>query len=258
MKLTTKLLATALTGLVSMTGPGSALDIEFDGNLELELRSFPQPARHEDMESQFAAIAGQFELGFYSRSGRHAVIVKPFGRLDQHDHERSHADLREAKYRYVDGSLEVTVGADKEFWGVTEFLHLVDIINQTDNVESIDGEQKLGQPMVKLSYASSYGTVTAYALPFFRIRQYVDPITGRPNAGFIVDDNTTHFESGNGRQTDDYALRYHGLTARRVNRNYCWPKLKAGWITACPCCKPIMLISASSVWMRRPLWGHGC
>jgi hypothetical protein len=138
--------------------------------------------------------------------------MKPFARYDQHDHERSHVDLREAKYRYVNGLFEATVGVDKEFWGVTEFLHLVDIINQTDNVESIDGEQKLGQPMIKASYASRYGTLTAYALPFFRVRQFVDPVTGRPNPGFTVDDHTTLFESGgtggSARRVDDYALRY--------------------------------------------------
>ena len=54
--------------------------------------------------------------------------------------------------------------------------------------------------------------------------------SGRPNAGFIVDDNTSHFESG-GRRTDDYALRYQnnlarlisaclGLTGLRENRNW--------------------------------------
>jgi hypothetical protein len=30
-------------------------------------------------------------------------------------------------------------------------LHLVDIINQTDGVESIDGEDKLGQSMMAFS-----------------------------------------------------------------------------------------------------------
>jgi hypothetical protein len=198
----------ALAACLVLTGGAGALDIEVDGNLELELRHFPKPARHEDMEDNFTALAGELELGLFSPSGRHAVIIKPFARLDQHDHERSHADLREAKYRYVNGAFEATIGVDKEFWGVTEFLHLVDIINQTDNVESIDGEQKLGQPMLKFSYASRYGTMTAYHLPFFRIRQYLDPVTGRPNAEFIVDDNTSHFESGEGRRTDDYALRY--------------------------------------------------
>ncbi len=191
-----------------MTMPLQALDIDFKGNVELELRHFPNPARHQDMEDDFASLAAEIELGLFSPSGRHAVIIKPFARYDEHDHERSHGDLREAKYRYVNGAFEATIGIDKEFWGVTEFLHLVDIINQTDNVESIDGEQKLGQAMVKFSYASRYGTLSAYSLPFFRIRQYHDPETGRPNAGFIVDDNTSHFESGEGRRTDDYALRY--------------------------------------------------
>jgi len=192
--------------------PAYALDIDVEGNLEVELRHHPNDARHEDMEQDFAALAGEVELGLFSPSGRHAVILKPFGRYDQHDHERSHVDLREGKYRYVNGLFEASIGVDKEFWGVTEFLHLVDIINQTDNVESTDGEQKLGQPMLKASYASRYGTLTGYALPFFRIRQYVDPVTGRPNPGFVVDDDTVLFESGEtggkARRVDDYALRY--------------------------------------------------
>ncbi len=199
---------------LACAAPVQAMDIDFDGNIEIEARHFPQVGRLEAMEQDFVSLAGEAELGFYSLSGRHAVIIKPFGRYDQHDHERSHMDLREAKYRYVRGSIEATIGVDKEFWGVTEFLHLVDIINQTDNTENIDGEAKLGQPMVKLSYSSDYGTLTAYALPYFRIRQYADPMTGRPNYGFTVDDNTTHFESGEGRRTDDYALRYkHSIGA---------------------------------------------
>lgn len=195
------------------TGAALALDIDVEGNIELELRHHPHEGRHADMEQDFASIAGEFELGLFSPSGRHAVILKPFGRYDQHDHERSHIDLREGKYRYVNGLFEASIGVDKEFWGVTEFLHLVDIINQTDNVESTDGEQKLGQPMVKVSYASRFGTLTAYALPYFRIRQYPDPVTGRPNPAIVVDDNTTLFESGEtggkARRVDDVALRYH-------------------------------------------------
>ena len=208
---------TPLIALAAMlgfsTGAALALDIDVEGNIELELRHHPHEGRHEDMEQDFASIAGEFELGLFSPSGRHAVILKPFGRYDQHDHERSHVDLREGKYRYVNGLFEASIGVDKEFWGVTEFLHLVDIINQTDNVESTDGEQKLGQPMVKVSYASRFGTLTGYALPYFRIRQYPDPVTGRPNPAFVVADNTTLFESGEtggkARRVDDVALRYH-------------------------------------------------
>mgnify|MGYP000194538867 CR=1 FL=1 len=217
-----------LTGglaLLQTTAPSVALEIELDGNVELEMRHFPNEGPMPTMEQNFVALAAEMELGLYSRDSRHAIIVKPFARYDQHDHERSHADLREAKYRYVNRSFELTIGADKEFWGVTEFLHLVDIVNQTDNVEGTDGEAKLGQVMVKASYASPYGTVTAYALPHFRIRQFADPETGRPNLGFTVDDNTVLFESGEtsgrARRVDDVALRYkHSIGAFDIGLSY--------------------------------------
>ena len=213
------------TGLALTAGPALALDIDVDGLVEVEWRGFPSEGGKADSptdltpdtpddarEQSFVSVSGEFGLGLYSRSNNHAVIIRPFARYDQHDHERSHMDLREAKYRYLRGPVEVTVGLDKEFWGVTEFLHLVDIINQTDAVESIDGEAKLGQPMIKLAYTSPYGTLTAYHLPVFRIRQFADPITGRPNYGYVVDDNTTLFESGktggDARRVDDVALRY--------------------------------------------------
>ncbi len=198
----------AFTATSSAALDSAALDIEFKGNLEIEQRHYTKAVHHTDQEQNFTSVASELEFGLYSHSGRHAVIVKPFGRYDQHDHERSHVDLREAKYRYVRGAYEITAGADKEFWGVTEFLHLVDIINQTDNVEGIDGEQKLGQPMIKFSAAQAWGTLTTYYLPMFRIRQYVDPKTGRPSTGIVVDDNTTLFESKDKRTNEDYAIRY--------------------------------------------------
>ncbi len=191
------------------TAPALALDIEFEGSLEFEARHYFEPGGLAQQEEIFTSVAGEFELGFYSPNGRHAVIIKPFGRVDEHDHERTHFDLREAKYRYVNGAYEVTIGADKVFWGVTEFLHLVDIINQTDNVESVDGEQKLGQPMVRLSVAKNWGTLTGFYMPSFRIRQYPDAETGRHSLGFVVNDSTSLFESEDERSNQDYAIRYN-------------------------------------------------
>ena len=187
-----------------------AMEIDFAATMVAEHRHFFHRGKSWQHEQGYGALSGDIELGFVSPTMRHAVIVKPFARYDQHDHERTHADLREAKYRYVNGGLELTIGIDKVFWGVTEFLHLVDIINQTDNVESIDGEQKLGQPMVRLAYSTRIGTFTAFSLPYFRVRRFVDSQTGRPNNGFLIDSDTTLFEEtdGNERLVDDYALRY--------------------------------------------------
>ena len=76
---------------------------------------------------------------------------------------RTHADLREAYFLLFgeigDGEWELRVGIDQVFWGVTESQHLVDIINQIDLVEHPNGETKLGQPMVNITYSSDWGIV---------------------------------------------------------------------------------------------------
>ena len=62
----------------------------------------------------------------------------------------AHGDIRELAYVHASDDWELRLGIRKEFWGVTEFQHLVDVINQTDGVEDFDGEDKLGQQMVNL------------------------------------------------------------------------------------------------------------
>ena len=65
-------------------------------------------------------------------------------------------DIRELNYLLFGETWEVRLGVDKVFWGTTEFVHLVDIVNQTDLVEDVDGEDKLGQPTVNLSVPSDW------------------------------------------------------------------------------------------------------
>ena len=61
----------------------------------------------------------------------------------------------------------LSIGLGKVFWGVTEFNHLVDVINQTDLVEGIDGEAKLGQPKINLSLINHWGALDFFVLPGF-------------------------------------------------------------------------------------------
>ncbi len=201
-------IASAMALALTSFTPAAAMEIEFSGYVEPEWRHFPNDGPTPSHEHDFGSIAGEVELAFFSASGDHTVIIKPFARVDEHDHERSHADLREAKYQYVNGDWEIVAGIDKVFWGVTEFQHLVDIINQTDNVESADGEQKLGQPMLRVSLARDWGTLTGFYLPYFRIRQFPDPLTGRPTTGITVRDEKAIFESKDKRFNPDAAVRY--------------------------------------------------
>ena len=81
---------------------------------------------------------------------------------------------------------ELRVGLRKVFWGVTESQHLVDIINQTDLVESLDGEEKLGQPMINYALINDWGTLDLYLLPYFRERTF-SGINGRLRSSLYVD-----------------------------------------------------------------------
>ncbi len=93
------------------------------------------------------------------------------------------------------------------FWGVTESRHLVDIINQTDLVENIDGEDKLGQPMVNLALIRDWGTVDLFVLPYFRERTFPGG-DGRLRTVPRVDADRARFESGAEEHHVDVAARW--------------------------------------------------
>ena len=99
------------------------------------------------------------------------------------------------------------IGLRKVFWGVTESAHLVDIVNQTDLVENIDTEDKLGQPMVNLTLLRDWGTLDLFLMPWFRERTFPGA-DGRPRAPLYVDESAARYESGAGERHLDAAVRW--------------------------------------------------
>ncbi|HSM32161.1 MAG TPA: hypothetical protein VK854_15795, partial [Woeseiaceae bacterium] len=93
------------------------------------------------------------------------------------------------------------------FWGVTESVHLVDIVNQTDAAGDIDGEDKLGQPMLNLAWQRDWGLLSIYVLPYFRERNYPG-IEGRLRTPLPVDSDRPVYESSAQERHVDAALRY--------------------------------------------------
>lgn len=161
----------------------------------------------------------RLEAGYSQEWDNDSVELVLFGRWDQEDSERTHFDVREAAWTHVGDSWELKAGISKVFWGVTESRHLVDVINQTDNVENVDGEDKLGQPMVKLSTEREWGTVDLFWLPYFRERTFSGEdgrfVTAVPNP-FVsnslivtpVDTSEAVYESGAEEKRSDFAIRY--------------------------------------------------
>jgi len=134
------------------------------------------------------------------------ITFKPFVRWDENDDERSHFDVRELIWHKVADEYELKAGIGKVFWGVTESQHLVDIVNQTDVVESLDGEQKLGQPMVQLLLERDWGNLDLFILPYHRERTFVGP-EGRLGLGLNYADAI--YDSDNGESNIDVAARFY-------------------------------------------------
>ncbi len=101
---------------------------------------------------------------------------------------------RELSWQLVSRSWELRIGVRKVFWGVAESQQLVDIINQTDLVENVDGEDKLGQPMVNIALIRSWGTVDFFLLPWFRERTFPGQV-GRLRFAQPVDTDNPAYES---------------------------------------------------------------
>jgi len=168
--------------------------VEFSGFIESELRAFPDSSE-DGVSSHFT---GSFALApkvtFNWDGGDQQIVIAPFGRVDVQDDGRTHADIREAKYVGAFGPWEFRLGFDSVFWGVTEAVHLVDIINQDDALEDIDQEDKLGQLMANVRYVSDFGTFSFYALPWSRERDFAGR-KGRPNTPLRIDRSQTQWQS---------------------------------------------------------------
>jgi len=179
---------------------------ELNGSIAIETRLFTETPPFPDQEHNNGSIAIAPEY-YHAREDGSSFIFTPFLRIDTADPERTHFDIREMNFLVLGDFWELRLGIGKVFWGVTEFVHLIDIINQTDLVEDIQGEDKLGQPMVYLSIPKDWGVLDFFVLPYFRERTFPGP-DGRLRTGIIVDTDNPVFESGSEEHHVDFALRY--------------------------------------------------
>jgi len=194
--------------LLLLAFASAAYPVEWSGNLAVEARIFPFDAQWPGQENGGPSLSLQPEFRHRWRDGKRGLTIIPFLRIDSTDEERTHADIRELNYLHVTDGWEIRAGIDKVFWGVTESQHLVDIVNQTDLVENIDGEDKLGQPMVRVTKVLENGALDLFLLPWFRERTFPGS-EGRLRAPLVVDTDQAHYESDQEERHPDYALRWN-------------------------------------------------
>lgn len=189
---------------------GAAMGEGWDASIEAgaELRLFPNQPQFEDQNDTTLSPSLSLRSNFtYEWDSGDRLSVTPFARWDADDDERTHADLREANWLHVGDGWDLVVGLGQVFWGVTESRHLVDIINQTDLVEDIDEEDKLGQPMVNLNLSTEAGAFSLFALPGFRERTF--PAGEARLRGVLpVATDDPSYESGSKDRHVDVAARW--------------------------------------------------
>lgn len=181
--------------------------VTWGGFIAAEGRLFTQSALLSEQRGSGAALVAQPEISYAWANARDRITFVPFARLDQHDSRRTHGDIRELSWLHTGAQWRLRLGISRVFWGVTESQHLIDIINQTDLVENIDGEDKLGQPMLNLTWLRSWGTLDVFLLPGFRERTF--PGTrGRLRTIPRVAPDQARFTSSLGRAHVDAAVRW--------------------------------------------------
>ena len=184
-----------------------ASNFELSGQSAISARMFLEDAPHAVQKNGSGFSASVEPEAVWEFDNGDELAFKPFLRLDLQDDKRTHGDIRELYWLRSERDYEVLVGFQKVFWGRAESNHLIDIINQTDAVESVDGEQKLGQPMLQLSTFQDWGTLRLFVLPGFRERTFVGR-EGRLRSALPVDGDAAIYASSAGQWRTDLALRY--------------------------------------------------
>ncbi len=201
-------LIAAVVGGLAPPAADAVAGQELRGSIFLETRIFPNaPLFAEQSDAVLSPSIGlEPELIWWMEAYQLELRLTPMVRLDAHDARRTRFDVREASALWLRDGWTLMAGVGKVFWGTTESVHLIDIINQTDGVEDIDSEDKLGQPMVNLTLERDWGALDLFVMPFFRERTYPGSEGRLRGPAPVLDDAI--YESDAGRWHPDFAARW--------------------------------------------------
>ena len=191
---------------IAAEGDLGAGEYKFDWEVGTQVRLFAEDASYGQSRSDIS-VRAQAEFYYQWNDGMDSIEFIPWFVIDKEDAERTHGDIQDLAWIHVGDDWELRTGIRKVFWGVTESAHLVDIINQSDLSRGVDGEDKLGQPMVNLSLVNDWGIIDFFILPGHRKRLYAGE-DGRPRSTFVITSDHAEYESGEESHRIDAAFRW--------------------------------------------------
>ena len=183
----------------------SALTVS--GDVTAQFRQFQQSGSRSSQSSSNVSLSFEPEFYYQVPDSKDSFTFKPFVRWDESDNERSHADIRELNWHHVAAQWELKAGISSVFWGVTETVHLVNIINQIDGVENLDEEDQLGQFMLNLTLVKDWGNLDVFILPGFRERTFASR-EGRPGTNTLISSDAAIYQSSAENKRTDLAVRW--------------------------------------------------
>ncbi len=193
--------------LIILLGPTVAMAGEWSGNVTAEYQYFSQDALSPDQHTAYYGLAAEPEYHQQWDDGKRIFTFAAFARYDSQDNQRTHNDIRDLSLILAGEQHEWRIGIREVFWGVAESWHLVNIINQTDLVEDLYEEEKLGQPMINLALIYDWGTVDFFVLPYFRERTFPGK-EGRLRTEPYIDTSQVRYQSDRKEKHSDGAVRW--------------------------------------------------
>lgn len=198
------------------------VNYDFSAELSTDHTYFFEDGQYPKQHQYYASIAIEPELAIDWNDGSEQIVSTFFARLNTHDDRRTHWDIRELYYQLIKDNWELNVGLKEIYWGVTESVHLVNVVNQTDLVESFDGEKKLGQPMVQFTYITNFGNFDFFFLPYHRERTFPGE-KGRLRFPLPIEKRNAIYESGAKEYRMDWSARWsHSFSIFDVGLSHIW------------------------------------
>lgn len=179
----------------------NSLSLDISGNVSLKHQYFVHDPRLSEQGYNYVSISLEQELYRAWNDEDDSLLFKPFVKYSPQSSGVTLYDIRELYWLHESDNWRLCSGISKVFWGVAESQHLVDVINQTDFSEDLDGEVKLGQPMLYLSTALNIGDFNFYLLPGFRERRFPGA-KDRLRVGLPIDNQAAYESSANTRRVD--------------------------------------------------------
>jgi len=188
------------------------------GRAAAESRVFvTRPPRTAQRGGVTGSLVGEPDFHWKKPKGRWELRLTPFFRADSHDFARTHVDLRHAELKLRgESNFRFAAGIGQFRFSTMVGAAPIDVINQTDQVEDLDGRAKLGQPYVQVSTGDSELQVSAWYLPYQRARTFPS-LEGRLRPLFGIDAANPTWESVLGA--------WHPSGAIRVTRDTSWMRV---------------------------------